>query len=172
MIRIYRTSSKYGPCCIKMDYDDFPTYQQFSWHVWGSARHNSLYFVAYDKKKDRHYRFHRIVMQAPAGKVVDHINGNALDNRRCNLRVCSQGENNKNAKKRRNARTSKFKGVSYRTKCYAGKPWVAQIQVNKKKIYLGNFSTETEAAIAYNNAASMYFTDFAVLNPIKRARSK
>jgi hypothetical protein len=93
-------------------------------------------------------------------KGLDHKNRNKLDCRRENLRIASQGENTFNASKRKNT-TSLWKGVSWNENM--GK-WVAQIQVNKKKIFLGVFNFEFDAAQAYNFAAEEYFGEFGVFN--------
>lgn len=105
---------------------------------------------------------HRVIVEASAEFLVDHINGNPLDNRRENLRVCSYKENARNLKiERRVIKTSQFKGV-----CWSklNRNWTAQITVNYKKVHLGCFKTEQMAAFAYDEAAIRYFGAFAKLN--------
>jgi hypothetical protein len=102
---------------------------------------------------------HRLIMDAPAGLVVDHTNGNKHDNRRSNLRKCTQSENRRNSRKSRG--TSRFKGVSWlRTR---GK-WQANIYHDGKSIHLGLFDDEIEAAMAYDRKARELFGEFACLN--------
>lgn len=100
---------------------------------------------------------HRLILgEACKGSVVDHINGDGLDNRRVNLRVCTQRENARNRLAVRGLR-----GVSWRP---AYGTWRARIMVDRKEIHLGSFETEREAAHAYNAAASEHFGKFAKLN--------
>lgn len=106
-------------------------------------------------------RLHRFLLQPVDGFSVDHINGDGLDNRRSNLRLCSNRENSHNAAKRatRNC-SSAFKGVYLADKKY----WCAQIQINGKKVNLGRFADELSAARAYDLAALEHFGEFARLN--------
>lgn len=100
-------------------------------------------------------------LMAPArGQVVDHINGDPLDCRRSNMRVCSNTENARNRTRGKN-NTSGYKGVVYTPK--TGR-WRAYIMVNRKGIHIGYFSTPAEAARAYDAAALKYFGEFANLN--------
>lgn len=96
------------------------------------------------------------------GKEIDHINRNKLDNRLCNLRMATRAENNRNVGLRKD-NTSKYKGVSIATNCHI-KKWLAQIQFNKKKMYIGRYETAKEAAKAYDRKAKEYFGEFARLN--------
>ncbi len=106
---------------------------------------------------------HRFIMQTPKDMVTDHINGNKLDNRRENLRICNQQENARNAdKKSRN--TSGYKGVFFHKR---DKRWFTQICLNGKMVWGGGFKTKEEAAKKYNELATVYFGDFARLNLIK-----
>ena len=91
--------------------------------------------------------------------MVDHINGNGLDNRKENLRFCTNGQNIAWGKKRKGA--SKFKGVSWYTN---RKIWVSKLKSNGVNYFLGYFEKENDAAKAYDIAAMKYHGEFARLN--------
>lgn len=124
--------------------------------------------LCFYKRKDKYYvittegkRLHRLLLGVNDPKlIVDHRNGNTLDNRRCNLRVCVQVNNSRNRSKSKKKYTSKYKGV------YWNRGWVSQIRVNYKAKYLGTFKSEEDAALAYNKAAVKYFGEFAKLNEL------
>lgn len=108
---------------------------------------------------------HRIIMNCPDDMIIDHINGDKLDNRKCNLRLCTHNDNKKARNKPRKALgqyTSKYKGV-----CLYRKRWLAKLESNGKQHYIGMFATEKEAAIAYNNFALIYHGEFARLNIVE-----
>lgn len=114
--------------------------------------------------------FHREVMDAPSGLVVDHISGDVLDNRRCNLRVCTKAQNGQNSRKRSGDHgrpaSSPYKGVSR----HSATRWGAFITDNGKVRSLGAYVDEVEAARAYDAAAAKLFGPFARLNfPQERA---
>lgn len=88
---------------------------------------------------------------------VDHANGNALDNRRANLRPANQTQNNAN-QRRNKTNTSGFRGVTWHR---GAAKWVAQIHVHKKNHYLGLYESPIEAARAYDEAAREHFGAFA-----------
>jgi len=92
----------------------------------------------------------------------DHINRNILDNTRKNLRACTLTQNNRNRGKYKGKYLSQYKGVSRYKK--GVKPWFGQIMVNHQHIFLGTFATELEAAHAYDDAARLYFGEFASIN--------
>lgn len=101
---------------------------------------------------------HRLIAEAKNGQVVDHINGDRLDNRFSNLRACAQAENVRNRKRHKN-NTSGFKGVSPR-----GDKWRANIGVDGKLRALGEFDDPISAAVAYDAAARQHYGDYAKLN--------
>jgi len=107
---------------------------------------------------------HRLTMDCPKNKNIDHKNGNKVDNRKDNLRLCNQSQNGANSKIRIN-NTTGYKGVKI-DKRQPGRPYIAEITVNRKVIYLGGHSTKEEAATSYNRAAIKYFGQFARLNEI------
>jgi AP2 domain. len=108
-------------------------------------------------------KMHRLVTNAPEDKQVDHKNGNKLDNRKENLRLCTNTENQQNRQSVRGS--SKFKGVDWNKR--AGK-WRARVEDGDKSIFLGHFIEETDAAEAYNKAATELFGEFAYLNETGR----
>lgn len=105
---------------------------------------------------------HRLIMEPGYDMEVDHINHNVLDNRRENLRLCTREQNLMNRRKNKKS-SSQFKGVSFYRPL---NKWKAQIKINHKKIHIGYFENEIDAAKAYNKAAILYFGDFAYLNNI------
>lgn len=98
----------------------------------------------------------RFLLNPPRDKVVDHINGDPSDNRRCNLRICTNTENARNARKPINSK-NKYVGV-HKTK---GNRYMAVIMYNRKSINLGTYATEEEALQARLAAERKYFGEFS-----------
>lgn len=107
------------------------------------------------------YKLHRYILGFPDASI-DHINGDVTDNRKANLRVCNDHQNQCNRGKTVK-NTSGYKGVSWYAK---GGYWVAKIRNHRKQFHLGCFETREAAAIAYNNAAKSLFGEFARLNEV------
>lgn len=105
---------------------------------------------------------HRFILNAPKNMQVDHINGDRLDNRKCNLRICSPAQNSVNRGKNKNNKSG-YKGVCWDSNA---EKWRAYINVNYKKVHLGLFTCPIEAARRYNEAAIKHHGDFAQLNQI------
>lgn len=150
--------------CI-VDDDDYEDLMKYKWQI---TRDNGIvkpYAMRGQWKdgKTHTIRMHRQIMNAPQGVSIDHINGDTLDNRKSNLRFCTQAENSRNRGiDRVKNKISKFKGVTKfknRIKC-----WVAQIEVDGKRKPITYHYTEKEAAIAYDEMAKKYFGEFAWLN--------
>jgi hypothetical protein len=111
---------------------------------------------------------HRVIMDTPKGMYTDHIDHDKLNNQRCNLRICTLSENNRNAKKKKNG-TSKYMGVCLvkaATNLYYYRTTIA---VNGKSITKSFPSTpegEMQAALCYNKMAKKYFGEFAIQNEL------
>lgn len=116
------------------------------------------YLVATIDKKTT--KITRYLLNPPKDKVVDHINGDTSDNRRCNLRICTNTENARNARKPINSK-NKYIGVS-KTK---NGTYTAHIMYNRKTIYLGTYKTEEEAYQARLAGERKYFGEFSRNNP-------
>lgn len=101
----------------------------------------------------------------PKGYILDHINGDKLDNRLCNLRACTQNENIWNTRLSKVGNAG-YRGVHKREKIQPYRPYVARICVRNKSIALGSFADPKEAALAYNEAAKKYHGEFAILNDV------
>lgn len=142
-----------------VDANDFDSLSKTKWFTL-SSKNNVFYAVTGKRCKV----MHRIIMNAPDGIFIDHINHDGLDNRKINLRFCTRSQNTMNQRKPRNT-SSRFKGVSFHKT--TGK-WRASIKVGEKSKWLGLFGNEEGAAIAYNEAAIKYFGEFALLNIISK----
>lgn len=147
-----------------VDAEDYAYLSQWKWHA--MKQKNGIYYAVRNIVKDGKQttiRMHREIMKTPKGMDTDHTNGNGLDNRKENLRICAHSQNQKNCKKYNN-NSSGYKGVCWHTR---DKKWAVGIQMNGEKIYLGLYVTKEKAAIAYNEAAKKLFGEYARLNIIK-----
>ena len=106
--------------------------------------------------------------QIPPGKYIDHIDGNRLNNDINNLRVATPLQNQLNKFRQKNG-TSIYKGVWYDG---AKAVWKASIRINGNRKYLGQFSTEQDAAICYDLAAIEFHGEFAKLNILEMPKEK
>lgn len=144
-----------------IDVADLPLISQYGWCAEWKPKINGFYASGYSGTVDgrkRYHLMHRLLTGAGKGQVVHHKNHNGLDNRRCNLAVCTSRENKLHSVKRRGG-TSRFKGVQRRK--YS---WLATIFLNGRRVILGNFRSEVEAALAYDRAAVEAFGEFALTN--------
>lgn len=140
-----------------IDDEDYERVSQYKWFL------NEEYVFS-TNRKDRKKLHRFIINNYDKTVVVDHINHNKLDNRKCNLRVCSVKENTRNHKKYGfKTATSKYIGVHWDKE---HKKWRACITSNYKVMALGRFDSELEAAKAYNEAALKYFGEYANVNNI------
>jgi hypothetical protein len=151
--KISLTQDKYA----LVDDEDFEYLNQWKWHVnIRGERKRAVRTLRKNGKKFLIYMHREIMGLLPGDKrQIDHINHIELDNRHCNLRICTSSQNQANQKSRRE--TSKFKGVHRHSQRNL---WVAKI----KQEYLGCFKSEIDAALVYDIAAKNLFGGFANLN--------
>ncbi len=142
-----------------VDDEDFDGLSRWKWCI--AKTQSTIYAKRRRKNSKKCYTIlmHRDIMLPDAGMVIDHIDGNGLNNQRYNLRICSQSQNMRNINSRSGA--SKYKGV-----CRWGDSgrWKAEIRKNKHSLHLGVFNDELIAAQHYDEAAKILFREFALLN--------
>ena len=143
-----------------VDESDFEWLNQWKWFY-----HNGGYAARsiWENGKNRLLLMHRIILNPPPRMQGDHRNGNRLDNRRCNLRICTRSQQAMNSKKRSGC-SSCYKGVMWAADW---QKWKAKIKLDGKQRFLGHFDSEQRAARAYNVAARELFGEFARLNIIE-----
>lgn len=142
-----------------VDDKNFEWLSQFRWYASkGSCTYYAL--STFGKRPNRqNILMHRFILNVPKGKQTDHRNHNGLDNRECNIRICTHAQNVRNQRKTRG--TSKYKGVYWRKD---DKRWQAGLNYKSKTVYLGCFKDEIKAAYAYDKKAKELFGEFAHLN--------
>lgn len=107
---------------------------------------------------------HRLILNAPENMEVDHINGNRLDNRRENLRLCNSSQNKCNRGPRKDNKSG-YKGVSWHGQ---RQKWTVRIKTPYGKyLSLGLYDDKKEAAMAYNKASVEYHGEFAFINKLQ-----
>lgn len=138
--------------------EDYELVKQYNWQV---SPENCVAGHTVGGSKQR-ILMHRFIMNAPRHLEVDHINGDRLDNRRSNLRLCTSSENKMNRGIRCDTKSG-YKGVSWHKQ---RNKWTARIKAGNTYKHLGLFDDVKEAALAYNQASLKYHGEFAWLNPL------
>lgn len=134
---------------------DIPTLSNYTWHINGG--------YARTRVGDKIIKMHRLLLNAPSEKEVDHINGNPLDNRRENLRLVTHSQNQANRKVNKTS-ASGLKGVCYNRFMQRQKRWKAHIYHAGKRTTIGHYYTKEEAARAYDDMAIKLKGKFARTN--------
>lgn len=155
MSRLIELTRGYSAIVDDADYD---AVARRRWHA--LVGKHTVYAATNTKRPEGGYRSVRLHTFLTGWPLVDHIDGNGLNNQRGNLRAATATENNRNARKHA-AAYSQYKGVSW---CKREGRWFAQIQHQRKHRHLGYHPTEVDAARAYDAAARELFGPFARLN--------
>jgi len=133
-----------------VDDADYERISKTSWQLTREGRANGT-------MNKKNVLAHRVILKAEKGQMIDHRDGNPLNNQKSNLRFCTASENMSNRSKYRTNRSG-FKGVSW---CRTHKKWIAIICKKKKRFNLGYFSTAELAHKAYKKAAVKLHGEFA-----------
>lgn len=153
-----------------VDRDDLELIASRNWKVFRKHTGYAAMCEIYDKtrppKNRRRVSMHRMIMGEPPSSLwVDHINRNTLDNRRCNLRVCSPRENRLNSIGWENRPTSsRFKGVHVDRKTGLFQAEFYKARGKEYRVRLGKFASEIEAALAYDAAARKFYGSYGRYN--------
>lgn len=139
---------------VSVDDADYDWLNQYRWSFTGRG-----YAATRMPRTKTTTLMHRLIMGTPKGMSTDHTNGDGLDNQRSNLRIATYGENNVNKGKFHPGSSSKYKGV-----CFRKRAKIRKWRCNVAAFEIGSFSTETEAALAYDKFVKEKYGDFAVLN--------
>ncbi len=161
--------AKYSESCVEyrlipltqelfaiVDADDYDRLAQHKWCVGGKKGQ----YYAQRKSHGTIVLMHREIIDVPAGFMCDHINHVRLDNRKCNLRVCTPAQNQYNRLPSEHG-TSRYKGVCWHK---VSRRWEASIGYQNRLIHIGYFDYAEDAAIAYDDMAIHLFGEFACLN--------
>lgn len=151
---------------VIVDFADYEWLSAYSWCLVNQKYAGRAIPNDNPAQRQKFIYMHKVILGAGDDVQVDHINGNKLDNRRANLRICTAAQNQLNKAKPslnkfRQQPTSQYKGVHWRA---ARRRWEVLIMVDGKQRYIGRFKDEIEAAHAYDAAAHQYHGDFARVN--------
>jgi hypothetical protein len=151
-----------------VDDEDYEYLSKLKWAV--SIKGNNKYAIRRQyvdernekgRKKTVKISMHRVILSLnDKNQLIDHGDGNGLNNQRSNLRLASAHQNNRNTRKMKNC-SSKYKGVSWLP---SKERWKSVIYINKSNYQIGLFKDEEEAARAYDRMAKIHFGEFAWLN--------
>jgi len=150
----------------KVDKEDYKVLAELTWGSSTKGYACRRVYLGHNKYVMEH--MHRTVIDVPEHMLVDHINGDKSDNRKSNLRLATNSQNQMNRKPNKNS-SSKYKGVSWHKR---DKRWRASIGCEREKYHLGSFDTEEEAALAYNEGAKKMHGEYARLNQVKGPERK
>lgn len=147
-----------------VDIEDLPRVLKYSWRA--SFSRNGKFYIETSLKrvngKQPKLKLHQLILGVKEGFVIDHINGDTSDNRRCNLRHATMSENQSNQIRRKH-NSSKYRGVYWKK---SQKKWVASIRHLNKRYHIGYFSSEAEAALAFNAVAKEMKGPYVCLNVV------
>jgi hypothetical protein len=137
-----------------VDFEDYELVREEKWYVCSKSSNT---FYAERQEEGKTLSMGRLILDAEPGEIVDHINGNGLDNRKCNLRIVTKSQNGANMRLHK-INSSGFKGVHWDKK---NKKWKVELMVDCKRIWVGRFNDLSQAIKAYNDTAKTYFGEYS-----------
>ena len=143
-----------------IDHADSDLISPHTWYPWANKGKLRTVNWAYTRTGDVTTYMHRMILEAKKGQIIDHADGDGLNNRRCNLRFCTNSQNQANSPAPTGI--SGFRGVFWEGK-YPNKPWRAAVY-NHGPRYVGRFKEPEDAARARDRKALEIFGEFATLN--------
>jgi hypothetical protein len=133
-----------------MDVDDYYKFNDMCWHA------DNKGYIVNSIRNRANIKMHRLVMSCPTGMCVDHINGDKYDNRKKNLRICTNTENARNHVPQKNKTISGISKTKYNK-------WMARIGFDGERIYLGTFDSEQKAIAARIKAENELYGSFSYI---------
>lgn len=151
---------------VLIDEEDYDRVKDYGWYLVKNGKYKTKLAIKASLKgklatQNKKINIHRMIMNAPKNKVVDHVNGNVFDNRKENLRICSHAKNTLNSKVHRDKKIGIYKGVFWQKQ---HQKWMARCTFEGKVVYCGFYDSEYVAAIAYDLAAKSWHGEFARCN--------
>ena len=144
---------------FKIDYEDYKLVCNYSWNQIKNQEYLGAYYIKPNGTVTK-IKLHRLILglidNEDSEKMVDHINHEALDNRKENLRIVTNSQNQMNRTKT-SLNTSGERGVYWHKKT---NKWQANLQINGKLLYLGLFDNKEDAVLARKNAEVKYFKEY------------
>lgn len=163
MKEIAINSKKHGTKILLIDDEDMHIVENGSWYLKPGKAGNFYVAGRFDGKRGF---IHRFIMNTPKDEVVDHLDGSGLNCQKTNMKNCTVKENNYNTSSQKMEHTtSTYRGVSFSMekttnrygKIYYHGRWRAQIQKDGKRITIGRYKTELDAAYAWNLKAEQVY---------------
>lgn len=157
MVEIYIVKKTGEKFTILIDFNDLERLITlgYHWHV-AYSRTNDTFYVC-STRNHRSFYLHRFLTNANDDEIVDHINHDALDNRKYNLRITHNIKNTKHRKGKNKNNKSGYRNVSWNSKL---NKWVVQLQVDGKNKVLGYFANIKEAASVAEKMREKYYGEF------------
>ena len=139
---------------VLFDIEDLEVVQNHKWYL-GLNPQNQLYYVhGWSRGQNTHIKLHRLITNCPKGFIVDHINRNPLDNRKCYLRICTTRENKQNQITQKNNKSSGHQNVYWDD---IQKKWRVGLRINRKLTYFGRYTNLEDAVNKAKEVRAIYF---------------
>ena len=139
---------------VLFDIEDLALIQNYKWHIRYNSNRKTNYVVGWDKENNNHIKIHRLITNCEKKFVVDHINRNPLDNRKCNLRICTTKENKQNQVTQKNNKSSGHQNVYWDN---IQKKWRVGLRINRKLTYFGRYTNLEDAINKAKEMRRIYF---------------